>query len=97
MFYAPRHGTGIPAGFLSFLKLNILFKITHVRISGFCQTAVFYVCKLKRGEYADDGPMNLSGSRFGVSRLSGKGYPMKMVVDIESVSMAQRLKKEFGL
>ena len=55
------------------------------------------MCKLKRGEYADDGPMNLSGSRFGVSRLSGKGYPMKMVVDIESVSMAQRLKKEFGL
>ncbi|MGK4076374.1 hypothetical protein [Bacteroides uniformis] len=55
------------------------------------------MCKLKWGEYADDGPMNLSGSHFGVSRLSGKGCPMKMVVDTESVSMAQRLKKEFEL
>jgi len=24
------------------------------------------------GEYADDGPMDLSGNRFGMSRLSGK-------------------------
>lgn len=41
--------------------------------------------------------MNLSGSCFGVSRLPGKGYPMRMVVDTESVSTVRRLKKEFGL
>lgn len=36
-----------------------------------------------------DGLMNLSGSCFGVSRLPGKGYPMKMIARTEgwSVSM----------
>jgi hypothetical protein len=43
--------------------------------------------------------MNLSGSCFGVSRLSGKEYPMKMIAGIErvNVSIILRLAKEFRL
>ena len=47
----------------------------------------------------DDGPMDLSGSRFGMSSFPSNGYPMKMIAGTEgvSVSTVQRLKKEFGL
>ena len=47
----------------------------------------------------DNVPMNLSGSRFSMSRQPGKGYPMKMIAGTErvGVSTVRRLKKEFGL
>lgn len=41
--------------------------------------------------------MNLSGSRFSVSRLPGKGYPMKMIAGVEGVSTVWRLEKKIGL
>lgn len=31
----------------------------------------------------DDGPMDLSGSRFGMSSFPGNGYPMKMIAGTE--------------
>lgn len=34
-------------------------------------------------EYVDDGPMDLSGSRFGMSSFPGNGYPMKMIAGTE--------------
>lgn len=40
--------------------------------------------------------MNLSGSHFGVSRLPGKGYPMKMIAGTEGVGVSTvwRLEKK---
>jgi len=49
------------------------------------------------GEYADDGPMDLSGSRSGMSSFPGNGYPMKMITGTEGRECKYGLEIEKGV
>jgi hypothetical protein len=49
------------------------------------------------GEYVDDGPMDLSGSRFGMSSFPSNGYPMKMITGTEGRECKYGLEIEKGV